>query len=429
MMGALSVVSQLRDLASEPQNREVIVQDQGCLPGLVLFLDHQNPDVLLATLQTLRYLAELSPNISTMKNELALAKEVFDILSAPANPVPRTPERERRKKSQFFINSTNKKAKSVTLHIQGLDSTSPSIIKDQRGLCEEALLKVRGVISFTFQMASKRCTVRIRSDLPTEVFIPLNPCGREVPQNSALPDYLPEEEESPEREVDRAVSRTKAKEDSNGSWLNAAAGFLTKTFYWTFTSEPALVGMIECSRGWLSAVVLGFGLASGWRPLLLCVGDTVTSDGLGVAGVPDDERKPDGARPAYLRCSSCCLRSSSSRSLCSRASRRFSVRIRLASSGSVGLRARLRGTEDLLVLLPFLGSGGLGALRRDPVQVADMTHLCVASGPPASSRGGRRDPPPAEVPLLAAAVRKWLGLQGFEGHGAHGTDSWHCGYE
>lgn len=51
MMDALSVVSQLRDLASEPQNREVIVQDQGCLPGLVLFLDHQNPEVLLATLQ------------------------------------------------------------------------------------------------------------------------------------------------------------------------------------------------------------------------------------------------------------------------------------------------------------------------------------------------------------------------------------------
>lgn len=50
-MDALSVVSQLRDLASEPQNREVIVQDQGCLPGLVLFLDHKDPEVLLATLQ------------------------------------------------------------------------------------------------------------------------------------------------------------------------------------------------------------------------------------------------------------------------------------------------------------------------------------------------------------------------------------------
>lgn len=50
-MDALSVVTQLRDLASEPQNREAIVKDQGCLPGLVLFLDHKSPDVLLATLQ------------------------------------------------------------------------------------------------------------------------------------------------------------------------------------------------------------------------------------------------------------------------------------------------------------------------------------------------------------------------------------------
>nr|XP_020449128.1 armadillo repeat-containing protein 1-like [Monopterus albus] len=269
MMDALSVVSQLRDLASEPQNREVIVQDQGCLPGLVLFLDHKDPDVLLATLQTLRYLAEMSPNIPIMKNELgmmvslenlmgregpsditALAQEVYGILSAPAYPVPHTYERERRRKSQFFINSSNKKAKSVTLHIQGLNST------DQRGLCEEALLKVRGVISFTFQMASKRCTVRIRSDLSTEslasaiaatkvlsaqqvvkneageeVLIPLNTSGVKVQQNSALPDYLPEEE-SPVQEVDRAISRTTAKEDSSGSWLNAAAGFLTKTFYW-----------------------------------------------------------------------------------------------------------------------------------------------------------------------------------------------------
>lgn len=270
MMDALSVVTQLRDLASEPQNREVIVQDQGCLPGLVLFLDHKSPEVLLATLQTLRYLAEMSPNIPTMKNELgmmvslenlirhglsvditSLAKEVYDILRTPINPRPASPERARRKKPQFFINSSNKKAKSVTLHIQGLDNS------EQRSLCEEALLKVKGVISFTFQMASKRCTVRIRSDLTTEslataiaatnvltaqqvvkneegdeVLIPLKVSASEVQQNTVLPDYLPEEEDSPEKDLSRAVSRTAAKEDSGGSWLNAAAGFLTRTFYW-----------------------------------------------------------------------------------------------------------------------------------------------------------------------------------------------------
>lgn len=272
MMDALSVVTQLRDLASEPQNREAIVQDQGCLPGLVLFLDHQDSQVLFSTLQALRYLAECPSNIEIMKHELGmmvslehlmeqgeineeisvLAKDVYDVLNSPVNNVAvGTPEAPRRKaKSQFFINSSNKKAKSVTLHIQGLDNT------DNRGLCEEALLKVKGVISFTFQMALKRCTVRIRSDLATEslasaiaatkvlkaqqvvknetgeeVLIPLNTTDTEVQENSNLPDYLPEDE-SPEKEVGKAVSRTGAKQDANGSWLNAAASFLTKTFYW-----------------------------------------------------------------------------------------------------------------------------------------------------------------------------------------------------
>lgn len=106
MTDALSVVSQLRDLASEPQNREVIVNDQGCLPGLVLFLDHRSAEVLFATLQvsteaglvrpttswifelslvfsrpqTLRYLAEFSPNIPNMKNELGMMVSLENLI-------------------------------------------------------------------------------------------------------------------------------------------------------------------------------------------------------------------------------------------------------------------------------------------------------------------------------------------------------------
>lgn len=271
-MDALSVVTQLRDLASEPQNREAIVQDQGCLPGLVLFLDHKDPQVLFATLQTLRYLAESPRNINTMKNELGmmvsletlmertgltteitdLAEEVHGVLSArPQRQAFQTQNQQtKRNKPQFFFNSSNKKAKSVTLHIRGLDGA------DQRGMCEDALLKVKGVISFTFQMALKRCTVRIRADLPTEslataiastkvlsaqqvvknesgeeVLISLSTSGTKVEENQHLPDYLPEEE-SPEKELDRAISRTGAKQDAGGSWLNTAASFLTKTFYW-----------------------------------------------------------------------------------------------------------------------------------------------------------------------------------------------------
>lgn len=47
---ALAVVNQLRDLAADPLNRRAIVEDQGCLPGLILFLDHHNPQVVYSAL-------------------------------------------------------------------------------------------------------------------------------------------------------------------------------------------------------------------------------------------------------------------------------------------------------------------------------------------------------------------------------------------
>lgn len=49
-LDALTVVNQLRDLAADPLNRRAIVEDQGCLPGLILFLDHPNPQVVYSAL-------------------------------------------------------------------------------------------------------------------------------------------------------------------------------------------------------------------------------------------------------------------------------------------------------------------------------------------------------------------------------------------
>ena len=49
-----------------------------------------------------------------------------------------------------------------------------------------------------------------------------------------------------------------------------------------------------------------------------------------------------------------------------------------------------------------------------------MTYLCGSGGPPAWGGGGGRGRLPAEAPLLAAAVRQRLRLQGLEGHGASG---------
>ncbi|XP_031164416.1 armadillo repeat-containing protein 1-like [Sander lucioperca] len=269
---ALAVVNQLRDLAADPMNRRAIVQDQGCLPGLILFLDNPNPQVVYSALLAIRYLAECRANREKLKGELGmmlslqnvmqksttpgetklLASEIYELLQAFGSDSagPAETSVSSRRKAQFFLGSSNKRAKTVILHIQGLDDSS------RRSLCEDALLKIRGVISFTFQMTVKRCIVRIRSDLKAEalasaiasthvmtaqqvvkgengdeVLIPLAVDGSEtVEQNAALPDYLPEEE-SPSLEPDKAVTRVGSGQDGS-SWLGTATNFLSRSFYW-----------------------------------------------------------------------------------------------------------------------------------------------------------------------------------------------------
>ncbi|XP_068582320.1 armadillo repeat-containing protein 1-like isoform X1 [Cebidichthys violaceus] len=269
---ALVVVNQLRDLAADPMNRRAIVQDQGLLPGLILFLDNPNPQVVYSALLAVRYLAECRANQEKLKAELGmllslqnvmqksttpgetklLSSEIYELLQASgsSDSDPAEESVSSRRRAQFFMGASNKRAKTVVLHIDGLDDYS------RRGQCEEALLKIRGVISFTFQMTVKRCIVRIRSDLKAEalasaiastqvmkaqqvvkaengeeVLIPLEEDGStEVEQNVDLPDYLPEEE-SPSQEPDKAVTRVGSGQDGN-SWLGAATNFLSRSFYW-----------------------------------------------------------------------------------------------------------------------------------------------------------------------------------------------------
>ncbi|KAF2985113.1 hypothetical protein EK904_007427 [Melospiza melodia maxima] len=287
---ALSVVNQLRDLAADPLNRRAIVQDQGCLPGLILFLDHPNPQVVHSALLALRYLAECRVNREKMKSELGmmlslqnviqnpffsfrtttpgetklLASEVYDILqSSNMSDMDSVNEMNyRRRKAQFFLGSTNKRAKTVVLHIDGLDDSEyhaeygSKPYQSRRNLCEEALLKIKGVISFTFQMAVQRCVVRIRSDLKAEalataiastkvmkaqqvvksesgeeMLVPFQDTPVEVEQNTDLPEYLPEDE-SPTKEQDKAVSRVGSHPEGAASWLSTAANFLSRSFYW-----------------------------------------------------------------------------------------------------------------------------------------------------------------------------------------------------
>uniref|UniRef100_A0A3Q3VYT1 Armadillo repeat-containing protein 1 n=1 Tax=Mola mola TaxID=94237 RepID=A0A3Q3VYT1_MOLML len=270
---ALTVVNQLRDLAADPLNRRAIVDDQGCFSGLILFLDHPNPQVVYSALLAVRYLAECRANREKMKGELGmtlslqniiqkstspgetklLASEIYEILQSAGREEAEQAEAAAascKRKAHFFLGSNNKRAKTVVLHIDGLDDPT------RRSLCEEALLKIRGVISFTFQMAVKRCVVRIRSDLKVdalgtainstkvmkaqqvvktddggELIVPFQEdSAMVVEENMDIPDYLPEEE-SPSQEQDKAVTRIGSISDGIG-WLSTATNFVTRSFYW-----------------------------------------------------------------------------------------------------------------------------------------------------------------------------------------------------
>jgi len=272
------VVRHLHALAEKAENRESIVKDQGCLPGLVLFLDNEDKAAVLLVLKTLHLLSEHTPNRKIMYNEVGmipslrkimndeeesfkedveikkLASSLYNKLQPPISRVSRqrihtvAPTQQK-----FFVGASNKKAKLITLQIEGLldDAT--------RKTCEENLLSVKGVVSFTFNMAKKRCMVRVTPVVTPEMLcvaieknkllsaehVVRNKSGEEVvisfgrnPEipdeekgkvDNDFPDYLPEED--PVETSNSALSRG-GKDDGANGWFSGVSSFISNTLYW-----------------------------------------------------------------------------------------------------------------------------------------------------------------------------------------------------
>lgn len=275
-MDVLQVVRELRDLTVDPQNRATIVRDQGCLPGLVVFLDNSNPEVVATALEALHYLAEVPSNRGLMKNEVGLvislrnvmrrtdynrriiqlAHGVHDLLIPPsgAHARPLTQARLPSSGGNTFLGASNRKARTIVLHVSGL------VDQDTRSALEDQLLSVKGVISFTIDCSRQRCTVRLRSDLKPEVIcrainstiiltaqqVVKNELGEEVllsfgpshlhdeKENKhpvKLPDYLPEDEIDVKLEDDKAIEKSGVV-DGGGGWFSSVTGLIGKAFYW-----------------------------------------------------------------------------------------------------------------------------------------------------------------------------------------------------
>ncbi|KAF3813083.1 hypothetical protein GH733_000015 [Mirounga leonina] len=161
------------DLAADPLNRRAIFQDQGCLPDLILFMDHPNSPVVHSAFLALRYLAERHANREKMKELGMVLKdynsrrnktagfEIYDFLQSfnIADGDSFNEMNSRRRKAQFFF-SGNYKQTDFGIN-QGYEGSAS---------CE--------------------------SESGEEMLVPLQDTPVEVEQNTELPDNLPEDESS-----------------------------------------------------------------------------------------------------------------------------------------------------------------------------------------------------------------------------------------
>jgi len=275
-MSAQGVVNQLRELAKVPSNREFIVKDQGCLPGLVLFLENEDIEVVHTALETISLLSKAKPNQNHMKNELGLlvsleklntrdtaprmrtlADEIIFTLTEEEAPAPTaaamaTSSKYSLKGASFFSKgAAPAKSRNMTFEIDGLDSV------ETRKQTEDALLSVMGTISFTFDMMNGRVTVRARKDVEPETYCRAinnkynNLIPKQVVKNQygeenvvdligiangvseSAPDYFDDEEEE-ELKVENpktALIPTGSTTGGNG-WLGSTFGYIKKSLYW-----------------------------------------------------------------------------------------------------------------------------------------------------------------------------------------------------
>ncbi|XP_062506486.1 armadillo repeat-containing protein 1-like [Corticium candelabrum] len=260
-MEVLSVVEHLRDLAANPQNRHTIVKDQSSLQSLVLFLDNDDPRVVVRALEALNYLAKHSPNQHAMKNELGMIISLQTIMQSsrgdPKAVQLATSVYNKLTKSDASHRATgsnSRKARVVVLQIKGLADESCQRI------LEEMFVVLPGVISFTFNMARRRCTLRVRYDVKVASLcdavakskimsaeqVVKKQTGEEITLSFGAqppvhtdgtkdkpPDYLPEDDEVPEETSKMAVARGDEVRGKKGSsWFTNVGSFLAKSFYW-----------------------------------------------------------------------------------------------------------------------------------------------------------------------------------------------------
>ncbi|KNC79978.1 hypothetical protein SARC_07648 [Sphaeroforma arctica JP610] len=294
------IVQQLHNLAADPKNRVTIVKDQGCLPGLSLFLANKDSAIVTLALKTLQLLAEepknqlimykdpgvvqgiqkvlKNPNCTPEERKVALA--TFKLIqpkgetqikgnqaTEPIRPTPSDPTQKANTNGESssaaaaptrtgagrgahsFFKVSSKRAKTVTFQVRG--TSDPK----QKQSVEDALVKVRGLVSFTFNLEQEYFVVRVAETLETRKLVDAilstdltprlvvkNENGEEeikdFEASKAEDDdgYLDEDhvETTHEKEFSsKTLARLEErKNNKQGGWFGGVGNYIAKSLYW-----------------------------------------------------------------------------------------------------------------------------------------------------------------------------------------------------
>ncbi|KAK6176291.1 hypothetical protein SNE40_014599 [Patella caerulea] len=274
-----NAIKMVQTMASDSRKRLLIIKDSTCMSGLVSLLSNTDEDTISVVLETLMMLGKSAEEIkwlgctpglikslktimksSEEKNSVRVKAEEFYNVLCNGRKDTRTPLRDSNnrkhndkddKNSFKNKNSPGYHAKAVVLLIKGITN------KCDADLCIKLLVEVKGVISITFDMESKRCIVRTKSSVKPETLVKAisnsqtfiaqqvikHENGKETLQsfgmvqpsaekeNLSEPEYLPDDIDSPVASS-KAVARGGTYPKQENNWFSSAASFLSNSFYW-----------------------------------------------------------------------------------------------------------------------------------------------------------------------------------------------------
>lgn len=276
-MASADTVLAMKGMAADPLKRKLLLKDATCMGGLIMVLSNPDPKIVISALETLILMADTNDHRRVLRDFIGMMEQLETIINSQKKcdarvhnlaeklyvmitetSEPQTPLKDT---SNSMPNSRKNSAcknkslqghrtRHITLQIRGL------LDKTDRDVLMRLVLQVKGVISVTFDMNKKRCFLRVKPDIKPETVVQAvaksmtmtaqqvvkDEYGAEVlvsfganPQdmdkeNTTLPDYLPEDPDSPKADS-HSVARIK-KDDKKSGWLSSAATFITNSFYW-----------------------------------------------------------------------------------------------------------------------------------------------------------------------------------------------------